>query len=624
MHATIPLISAERSETLRRHDSVDTAPDAAFEDLTRLAAQTCGTPMALLILEGATRQLAAVGFSARAGVAAVALRAALFESADLLIVPDAWEDKRFAGSPLIPGEPEVRFFAAMPLVTPDGDVFGSLSVFDTKPRFADDALLFALRALGQQILTILTLRRRVTDLTGAVSDRSRGEAEARWQALHDGLTGLPNRVLFLQRVDEALACVRAKRKGARVRDSVGVLFIDLDRFKKINDTLGHAAGDALLKEVAARFSGCLQPEDTLSRLGGDEFTVLLPNISGVSSASNVAKMLLRTLNRPVLLGGKELQIGASIGISTYPKDGEDAQTLLKNADIAMYEAKNGGGYQNYLRSLSANGYERLIEESDLRRAIDKGELALCYQPQVDLATGKILGVEALARWRHPDRGQIPPAHFIALAEQADLIEPLGEWVLRRACQDAARWRSDGQADLRVAVNLSARQLAAPRIVETVARILRETGLPGEGLDLELTETSLAVGGDATPQTLGALRALGIRLFVDDFGTGYSSLAYLRQFPMDALKIDRSFVAGLDKDTPDQALVRAVIEMANALDLLVVAEGVETRAQRDCLRAMGCDLVQGYLFSRPVTHDVLRSLLVPGRQIMEAIVRQRVA
>ncbi len=633
MHTTIPEQDAEWTlpNALHRHDCVDTAPEAALEDLARLAAQACQTPMALLSLPGAARQQFAVGFSARGsggvgGAQDIALRAGTLGSADVLVVPDARDDARFADSPLVSGEPGIRFFAAVALVTADGDTLGRLTVFDTRPRLIDDTQIFALRAVGQQVVTLLELRRRVADLTGVVSDRSRAEAEARWQALHDGLTGLPNRGLFLQRVDEALAQVRAKRKASRgrSRDTIAVLFVDLDRFKKINDTLGHAAGDALLKEVAARFSGCLRPEDTLARLGGDEFTILLPDIGGATSASNVAKMLLRTLSRPVLLGGKELHIGASIGISTFPKDGEDAQTLLKNADIAMYEAKNGGGYQNYLRSLSANGYERLVEESDLRRAIDKGELSLCYQPQIDLATGTVLGVEALARWRHPERGQIPPAHFIALAEQADLIGPLGEWVLRRACEDAALWRREGNSNLRVAVNLSARQLAYPRLAETVAGILRDTGLPGAGLDLELTETSLAAGGESTPHVLSELRDLGIRLFVDDFGTGYSSLAYLRRFSMDALKIDRSFVAGLGQDTPDQALVRAVIEMANALDLLVVAEGVETRAQRDCLRALGCDMVQGYLFSRPVGSDALRELLRPNQPIIETPARQRAA
>jgi EAL domain-containing protein (putative c-di-GMP-specific phosphodiesterase class I) len=262
--------------------------------------------------------------------------------------------------------------------------------------------------------------------------------------------------------------------------------------------------------------------------------------------------------------------------------------------------------------MNAHDFQQLVDEGELRRAIEQDELSLCYQPQVDLATGEILGVEALARWRHPNRGAIPPSHFIPLAEQADLIGALGEWVLRRACRDLATPRREGYPDLRVAVNLSARQLAQPTLVDSVTAILRENDLPGTALDLELTETALCANGDSTPQTLRALRALGIRLFVDDFGTGYSSLAYLRRFRVDALKIDHSFVAGLGKGTPDEALIRALIEMAHALDLRVIAEGVETEAQRDLLRDLECDHVQGYLYGRPMPLDDLRAFLAERR------------
>jgi diguanylate cyclase (GGDEF)-like protein len=395
---------------------------------------------------------------------------------------------------------------------------------------------------------------------------------------------------------------------------MAVLFVDLDRFKRINDTLGHASGDLLLREVAARFSGCLRPEDTLARMGGDEFTVLLPHIPGVGYATSVAQMLLRALRRPIQVASQEFHVGASIGISLAPRDGDDVQTLLKHADIAMYKAKAKakGGYQLYSRRMNEGSYQRLLEEAELRRALEREELSLHFQPQVDLETGEIRVVEALARWQHPERGPIPPAHFIPLAEQADLIVPLGEWVLRSACAEAARWRAEVHPALRVAVNLSGRHILQPRLVESVEAILAETGLPADALDIELTETSLSTGGEPTPQTLQALRAMGIRLSVDDFGTGYSSLAYLRRFPVDILKIDRTFVAHLDRDVTDGKLVRACIEMAHALGVLVVAEGVETEAQARCLKDLGCDLVQGYLYSRPVSSEVLRTLLLARR------------
>ena len=301
-------------------------------------------------------------------------------------------------------------------------------------------------------------------------------------------------------------------------------------------------------------------------------------------------------------------IKASVGIAMFPRDGTTPEALIKNADIAMYQAKAKGGYQAYDPQMNADNYQRLIEEAELRRAIERDELSLQYQPLIEMATGTVVSLEALCRWRHPERGPVPPAHFIQVAEQAGLIVELGEWVLRRACVDAVGWRKDGFTDLRVSVNLSARHIVHGTVLQTVTDLLKEYDLPGEIFDIEITETALCTTGDTTPQTLQGLRSLGVRLSVDDFGTGYSSLAYLRRFPVDILKIDRAFIAGLDKDTPDEALVRASIQMAHALELLVVAEGVETDAQRDCLRALGCDIAQGFLFSRPVAPEVLKPLL----------------
>ncbi|MDX1935103.1 MAG: EAL domain-containing protein [Capsulimonadales bacterium] len=626
----MPAPEAARKEALKKYDVLDTTLVPTLEDLTRLAAQYCRAPYALVSFLDDEQEtvLAAHGWYLKEmprplTFAEHVLRGGRMGQAltdDLFLVPDAREDERFCEFPFVRRSPHVCFYVGIPLVTVEGSPIGVLAVLDDSPKLLDDRQVNALRILAKQTMALLEMNRRINELTEVAISRSTAEESARWQARHDVLTGLPNRALFLERVEATLSMARVRdgidrsdgkpgRIGRkRTGPGISILFADLDRFKRINDTLGHAAGDTLLREVAARFSGCLRPEDTLARLGGDEFIVLLPEVPTPNYAANVAQMLLRTLHRPIMIGTQEFHVGASVGIATYPRDGTDAATLLKHADIAMYKAKEEGGYQAYSHRMNADGYQRLIEEGDLRRAVERGDLSLVYQPQIETQTGCIVGVEALARWRHPERGMIPPAHFIALAEQADLIIPLGDLVLRRACRDAARWRDAGFPDVRVAVNLSARQISQPNLIENVARILAENGLEGNALELELTETALIANGDASPQTLHDLRSLGIRLAVDDFGTGYSSLAYLRRFRVDALKIDHAFVAGLSKDPTDEALVRALVEMAHALDLEVVAEGVETQPQCDFLRSLRCDYVQGYLFSRPLTYDALIGLL----------------
>jgi diguanylate cyclase (GGDEF)-like protein/PAS domain S-box-containing protein len=436
-----------------------------------------------------------------------------------------------------------------------------------------------------------------------ITARKLAEDTIRWQAHHDVLTGLPNRTLFLDRLEQLLAISQRKRSSA------AVAFVDLDRFKQINDTLGHAVGDRLLQEVADRLAGGIRAEDTIARMGGDEFTLLLPDLDQPEDAAKVAHKLLATLKRPLVLEGQELTITASVGISVFPHDGRDAQALLKNADVAMYRAKEqgGDGCQLYAEAMNAAAFERLVLENHLRKAITLDELTVLYQPQVALATGRIIGVEALVRWRHPGLGMVLPARFIPLAEEIGVIVPLGEWVLREVCRQAALWQAAGQP-LRVAVNLSARQFRQRGLAQTVATALAETGLDPGWLDLELTETAIMENGDAAVEILQALKRLGVRLSVDDFGTGYSSLSYLRRFPLDVLKVDRSFVRDLGEDRTDQEVVRAVIDLAHALGLEVIAEGVETQTQWDCLHSLGCDALQGYLFSPAVSAEKLEALL----------------
>ena len=441
-------------------------------------------------------------------------------------------------------------------------------------------------------------------ISRSIAEQKRTQALIRWQAHNDPLTRLPNRAFFQQALEDAIALGRP----------FSVVFVDLDQFKHVNDSLGHAAGDHLLQEVAARFERCLDAEDILARMGGDEFTLLLPEgcAAEKSSAEDKAAALLRALVPPLLIGGQELHTAASLGLSRFPDDGGDAETLLQCADLAMYQAKERGRgqWQSFSPALTEAAHERLMLENSLRRAVERDEMILLYQPQVSLTTGEIIGTEALVRWQHGELGLISPSRFIPLAEETGLIVPLGEWVLRTACRQAAAWERAGK-HLRLSVNLSARQLGEGSIVARIRAVLEETGLDPRLLDLELTESALVAQGEAAVSRLTALRALGVRISIDDFGTGYSSLAYLRRFPLDTLKVDRSFVMGLggtDRHARrDGAVVRAIVSMAHALDLEVVAEGVETAAQRETLRRLGCDSMQGFLFSPPVSPERLESL-----------------
>ncbi len=466
-------------------------------------------------------------------------------------------------------------------------------------------------------ISISLIRNSAQEIIGAstiardISEQKKTQALVRWQAYNDPLTRLPNRAFFQQALEDAISSAAP----------FSVLFVDLDQFKHVNDSLGHAAGDQLLQEVTARFERCLEGDDLLARMGGDEFTLLLSEEA--AQPDGKAQALLHSLFQPLYIEGHELHVAASIGISRFPDHAEDAATLLKCADLALYHAKeNGRGqWQEFSPAMTEAARERLTLENSLRKAIEREELLLLYQPQVSLETGEITGCEALVRWQHPEFGLVSPARFIPLAEETGLIVPLGEWVLRTACRQAAQWEREG-TPLRQSVNLSARQLSERGLVESVRCILSETGLSPCLLDLELTETALVAQGEAVVECLAALRALGVRISLDDFGTGYSSLAYLRRFPLDVLKVDRSFVQGLiasktrgiDGSTrQDQAVVRAIIDMAHALNLEVVAEGVETAAQRETLRQLDCDYMQGFLFSPPVTPEHLEHML-PMRRL----------
>jgi diguanylate cyclase (GGDEF)-like protein/PAS domain S-box-containing protein len=428
-----------------------------------------------------------------------------------------------------------------------------------------------------------------------VTQSRRAEERIRRLAHFDELTGLPNRTMFMHTLQRAFSL--AQRRGKQF----ALFFIDLDRFKNINDSLGHEAGDRLLQVVAQRLRQNLRESDTVARLGGDEFVVLVEDCTDVRELNAIAQNILAALGRPYLLSGQEYHVTGSIGISTYPADGQDPAALLKNADIAMYLAKDRGknNFQFYSAQQNAHSFERLALESALRHALERSEFVLHYQPKMEIASGRIVGVEALLRWRHPDFAMVAPNQFIPLAEETGLIVPIGRWVLRTACAQSAAWRREGAAPLRVAVNLSARQFSDDRLIDDIGEALEQAGLPGTALELEITESMVMQNPDRAVLTLTRLRELGIAVSIDDFGTGYSSLGYLKRFPIDNVKIDRSFIKDLPHDADDAAITRAVIAMAQSLRIRVIAEGVETREQMQFLRDLECDECQGYYLSRPL-------------------------
>jgi diguanylate cyclase (GGDEF)-like protein/PAS domain S-box-containing protein len=440
-----------------------------------------------------------------------------------------------------------------------------------------------------------------------ISERKRSEARLQQAVNYDALTGLPNRTLFLDRLVQAVARTFWRKR------LVAVLLLNLNRFKLINDTLGHNVGDQLLKAVSERFVTCVRDGDTVARLGGDEFAVILEDIAVAQDVIVIIQKVLEAFKKPFLSEDRELFAAPTVGISLYPNDGEDVETLVKNADTAMSRAKElGKSYQFFSPEMNAKATKRLVLESSLRRALERQEMLLHYQPRIDLSTGQITGMEALVRWQHPDLGLVPPAEFIPLAEETEVIIPLGEWVLRTACLQSKIWKRDGFRLIPVAVNLSPRQLRHQDLVEVVERVLKETNLDPSHLELELTESVLLENIETTIGTLRQLQKMGIQIAIDDFGTGYSSLSYLKRFPINCLKIDRSFVADIPTDPDNAAIVKAIITLSHTLNLKVIAEGVETMKQLEFLRSIGCHEMQGYLFSKPVPADQATRLLAEER------------
>ncbi|OFX12115.1 MAG: hypothetical protein A2516_02345 [Alphaproteobacteria bacterium RIFOXYD12_FULL_60_8] len=445
-------------------------------------------------------------------------------------------------------------------------------------------------------------------LLSDITERKRDEERIRYQANYDALTGLPNRSLFTDRLQQAVL------SASRGQQRVGLMFIDLDGFKAVNDNLGHDMGDFLLKEAAKRISSCVREYDTVARLGGDEFTVVMPNIESSRDGAIVGQRILKSLDAPFVWGDRVGRVSGSIGIAMFPEDAPDAETLLRNADAAMYQAKSQGkaNYQFYTADLNQEVHERQTIKEGLIGALERQEFQVHYQPRVSVAKGAITGVEALLRWKSPELGEVPPDKFISVLEEAGLMPDVGTWIIEQACRQQVEWRKAGVDNMRIAINLSVRQLRRPGLAAKIREIAEQTGANTSRLELELTEIMLIKDAESCVTTLWELRELGIKLVLDDFGTGYSSLTYLRRFPLEIIKIDTLFISGIATSSDDADMAKTIIDMGHGLGKTIVAEGVETEEQLAVLRTLGCDDAQGFLFCPPMKGSELNLLLARGR------------
>jgi diguanylate cyclase (GGDEF)-like protein len=587
----------ERLAALHEYDILDTPRDPSFDSLTTLAAQICDAPIALFSLIDGQRQW----FKSNHGLAGIpqtprdaAFCAHTILGDDILEVPDTRQDARFHDSFLVTAEPGIRFYAGMPLRDGRGFGLGALCVMDHRPRQLSVSQRLALESLARLAIALLEQRRGERKLR----ESERRATELAYAARFDALTGLPHRQLFRDRIAQAIA------RAARKKRPIAVVVLNLDGFKLVNNGHGHAAGDRVLIQVAERLISCVSAYDTVSRLGADEFAIALSNIDRVEEAGPVVQRVLHTLAQPFELEDGETFISATAGVSVFDADGSDANTLIKNAELAMHRAREQGRnfYEFFAPEMNQRGLERMHLERGLRRALERGEFLLHYQPKVSAATGKIRGAEALVRWQHPERGLVLPGEFIPILEETGLITPVGLWALESACAQIRRWERAGIEVECIGINLSARQFQQPNFDVHMRRVIESSGISPGKIELEITESVLMHDPAQAIQTLGRLKQLGVSLSVDDFGTGYSGLSYLKQLPLDSLKIARNFICNIPHDPDDAAIALAIINLAHNLGLRVVAEGVETEAQARYLAAHSCDYLQGFYFSLPLDAD----------------------
>jgi diguanylate cyclase (GGDEF)-like protein len=599
LHTWLPPLPAneiQRLEELHITRLLDSEEQEVFDNLTHLAAEIAQVPIALISLVDEHRLwfLSRIGVEAREISRSTAFCAHTILGGELLEVNDANLDPRFRDNPLVAGAPHIRFYAGVPLVLPSGEALGALCVIDSQPRELTAGQRRALTTLASSILAEIDLRRRLIHLEQESERRSSAEAHSFHLATRDPLTALANRSTFNDRLEQNV------RIAFRRNSHLGVLFIDLDRFKPINDTLGHDVGDEALLAVAERLNRCIRKSDTVARLGGDEFAVILPDVMDEQEAMKVADKIAVALREPVIGKLHQLHCSASIGVAVFPEHGRLSDQLLRHADLAMYQAKKAGGDQVRLfnSKLSEQANATQILERELREALDRKEFVLYFQPQAPLLHGRLCGLEALVRWQHPSLGMILPAQFIPLAEQRGMIFGLGFQVMDMALEQLRAWDEQGLSVPRIAVNVSPRELRED-FVARVDNLLTKHGIAPHRLELEITETLLIMDGVEVMSMLSRLQEQGVSIAVDDFGVGYSSLAQLHCLPVDCLKIDRGFIQDITRSAIDVAIVRAVVTLADAMELRTIAEGVETEEQLAVVEALGCHCIQGYLLARPM-------------------------
>lgn len=610
--AEFPAREAQRLKTLYQYQILDTEQEQYFDDLTHLAAYICQTPIAAIGLMDSRREWfkSKVGFLAPEEPRDFTFCEHAILKADLLVIPDTLCDRRFINNPFVKGAAQIRFYAGAPLINSEGYALGTLSVLDHVPRQLDLEQQTALRILARQVVTQLELRRNLKALEQTILERQRTETQLRHNAYHDELTGLPNRALFMRHLR-----IRIQQTQQQPEAQLAVLFVDVDRFKLVNDSLGHLIGDQLLVNIAHRLQSCLRPQDTVARLGGDEFAILLTHITHPGDALEVADRIQATLKQPFNLRGQEVFSSSSIGIALSSTDYQRPEELLRDADIALYRAKaqGKGRHQIFDMAMHDSSVALLQLETELHRAIEHlirfqpeaSEFEIYYQPIIELRGGKIVGFEALVRWQHPTRGLLSPGEFVPILEETGGIIPLSDWVLRQSCRQLRRWQSQfANPFLTISVNISSRLFSQTDLVEKISKILEETDLEGHSLHLEITESAIMENAGTAVATILQLRQRGMQLHLDDFGTGYSSFNYLQQFPVDVLKIDRSFIHNMEicdqADSQDCApIVRTILTLAHHLTIEVTAEGVETLEQARQLKSWNCQYAQGYFFSPPV-------------------------
>jgi diguanylate cyclase (GGDEF)-like protein len=583
----------------------DALPEESFDRVARLAATALRSPVAIVSLVDDDRHVvkSSVGLTGRSRVwrkVPIGLRFVrqVVSSGRPVFVGNTSEARSIHDTES--QAPDGVAYAVVPIITGDGQVLGTICVIDTAPHAWTHAEINGLIDVSSMLMMELELR---SDLTL----KRQTQEHLLYSTLHDALTGLPNRSLFTERLRHAM------RRAARHPDDLfAVLFLDLDRFKDINDNLGHFAGDELLRAVARRLEACIRPEDTVARLSGDEFAILLESITDTSDAGRVAERIEEALSFPINLAGAEVTTSASMGIVTSSMAHDQPEQLLRSADMAMYRAKAAGRarYEMFDRAMHTDALERLRLETDMRRAVEQGEFLLHYQPVVSLRTGRVTGLEALIRWQHPERGLVHPADFIPVAEETGLIVPIGKWVLLEACERIKEWQDayPRKEPLTMGVNLSVKQFSQPDLLDQITNALEVTGVLPSSLQLEITESAIIDKGHAATSILSRIRELGPQVYLDDFGTGYSSLSYLHGLPIDAIKIDRAFVSSMDTDDKNLRLVRTILTLAEIVGVRAEAEGISTSEQLRELRALNCEQGQGYLFSAPITREAVDEVL----------------